>query len=356
MWSRLKKHHATQFSHHGAVYVIILVLNGGPWFYVGQTEDAWKRIVDGHQRPSYRSRYKRSFLYWLWGQASEVHICLPVSDELLRPGPIANIVEQWISLLFLALQPQELMHNFSAESLETLSPNDLQRGIGVREPLAQGFTFADYPMKGSPFEHSADAMKRAFFRYKRSLPVPDRAAPFLRGDLFDGHFTTHGKQSRFHLGRLQFEVKSVFIESLDIDTIWVQCDLVSPGEEHPNGILARDLDSHIIWQDPVRRLGLRIGGLRKSDQAPEWVWIRKSGDVHRWIPRLNFFVDWLDGLNLLEARPRRWYPGEKNMSRGEGTYTRHPIDFDYGREEDLFDDWDVPVTLKEYKDWYRDRE
>lgn len=50
----------------------------------------------------------------------------------------------------------------------------------------------------------------------------DRAAPFLRGDLFTGHFTPHGRQARFHLGRLQFET----VESLDPETIWVQCDVL----------------------------------------------------------------------------------------------------------------------------------
>lgn len=353
-FSRLKKRAISDFPRQGAIYIIALVVNGQPWYYVGQTENAWKRIVDGHDRPSYRSTYKRSFLYWLWSQASEYTFCFAVSDKRLRRGPIANILEHWVSLMFLALQPREMATNFPPKEFAKISPDALEYGAGVREPLAETFTLAEYPMRGSPYQQSPQLMKRLFYQYKENLPAPDRAAPFVRGDLFDGHFTVHGRQSRFHLGRLQFEIPSSFVDALVKDTIWVRCDLVRSGDEHPHPILAPDFVSHLIWQDPARRLGIQFGGLRKLDQQAVSMWIRKSGDHTLWIPRCNYLVDWLEGLNPNGVRPRRWFPGSEG-SRGAGTYTRHPIDFFMDGDTDLFDAWDIPVSRLDYKTWYLER-
>jgi hypothetical protein len=213
-------------------------------------------------------------------------------------------------------------------------------------------------MKGSPFQHSESQLKRSFLQYKRDLPTPDRAAPFLRGDLFDGDFHAHGAQYRIHLGRLQFEIKKKFVDTLKPDTIWVRYKLAPAGSVHLNEVVKASFGAHVVWNDPARRLGVCLGGLRRSDDQADAVWITKGGDVDIWTAKMNFLVDWLEGKNLTEDRPRRWYPGAEG-SRGKGTFTRHPIDFlmQWGEEasDDLFVAWDVHTGPAEYKAWYQTR-
>jgi hypothetical protein len=355
---RLKQLAVDNFNQHGAIYVICLMIEGELWTYVGQTGNAWKRIADGHNRASYRSLSKRSFLYWLWDQADDLWICLAASGDQLASGPILNLLEQWVAVLFLALQPQELASNLPKEIFATIPHQNLQWGVGIREPLAEGFGLRDFPMKGSPFDQAGAAMKRRFYAYKKAMPVPDRAAPYLSGDLFDGDYHPHGRQYRFHFGRLQFEIKRDFVDSLKQDTIWIQCELVPVGEVHRNEIVkGANYAMYIVWDDPSRRLGIRLGGLRWSDGRPDEVWVKKGGDFHNWLAKMNFLVDWLEGRDLTEARPRRWYPGAEG-SRGQGSFTRHPIDFlaDSGEDELFGDDWDLPVDPKAYKTWYEARE
>lgn len=135
--SRLRKKAVNDFDRKGAIYIICLVIQGKLWTYVGQTGDAWRRIQDGHLRSSYRSLSKRSFLYWLWEQADERWICLAASGEQVVPGPVLNVVEQWVATLFLALQPPELASNIPSNILATIPEESLQYGVGVREPLGE---------------------------------------------------------------------------------------------------------------------------------------------------------------------------------------------------------------------------
>jgi hypothetical protein len=299
---------------------------------------------------------KKSFLYWLWDQASEIWFCLAVSGSHLVSGPTLNILEQWTAVLFLGLQPQELSSNLPPKILRQIAPTDMQLGAGIREPLAEGFSLRDFPMRGSPFQHSDSQLKRQFFAYKRSLPMPDRAAPFLEGELFDGDFHAHGAQYRFHLGRLQFEIKQSFIDSLKRDTIWIKCELAPVGSIHPDELVkGGTYASSVVWDDPARRLGIRLGGLRKKDDKAVETWIKKGGDTDVWTAKINMLVDWLEGQDLTVDRPRRWYPGAEG-SRGKGEFTRHPIDFLMNPGEDeLFDDWHVRVDQKQYQSWYGER-
>jgi hypothetical protein len=240
--------------------------------------------------------------------------------------------------------------NLAPEVLASLSSDEMDRGASVCEPLAQDFTFAEFPMRGSPFEQSPEAAKREFYLYKKSLLAPDRACPFLVGHLFDGHFTPHGQQSRFHLGRFQFEVKSAFVNSIIPVTLCVQCHLVPEAEAHPNPVIKMKFASFVVWNDPARRLGIRMGGVRKGDQTPDCTWTEKNGDEDTWLPRLNMVVDWLEGRSPTENRPLRWYPGS-DRSRSGGTYTRHPMDFVMDGDVDLFHAWDVHVNTADYRAW-----
>ena len=99
-----------------------------------------------------------------------------------------------------AIQPQKLYSNTPSHVCNQIPKEELGYGVRIREPLAEGFGLRDFLMKGSPFVESESKARRDFYCYKRSIPVPERAAPYLSGELFDGDYTPHGQQYRFHFG------------------------------------------------------------------------------------------------------------------------------------------------------------
>ena len=135
---------------------IILVVQGELWFYVGQSTDVSARMQTHISKHSALS----TFLYFLWSKASQLYCTLPILNDALVSGPLLNILEQWLSLVFRALQPSEMKSNLSTAALRVIPFSELQRGVGVREPLAQNFSFADYPMAGSPFQFAEDPLKQ----------------------------------------------------------------------------------------------------------------------------------------------------------------------------------------------------
>lgn len=82
-------------------------------------------------------------------------------------GPTLNILEQWAAIFFLDLQPREIADNLPANILSQISTSDMQFGVGIREPLAEGFSLRDFPMRGSPFELSESQLKRQLFQRKK---------------------------------------------------------------------------------------------------------------------------------------------------------------------------------------------
>lgn len=82
-------------------------------------------------------------------------------------GPTLNILEQWAVIFFLDLQPREIADNLPANILSQISTSDMQFGVGIREPLAEGFSLRDFSMRGSQFELSESQLKRQFFQRKK---------------------------------------------------------------------------------------------------------------------------------------------------------------------------------------------
>ncbi len=78
------------------------------------------------------------------------------------------------------------------------------------------------------------------------------------------------------------------------------------------------------YDDPARRLGIKVSVLRAADQVGNFHWVRKYGNTDRWIPQINRLVDWLQKRNVDEIRPRRFYPFVRGNT--SGPYTRHPAD------------------------------
>jgi hypothetical protein len=125
-------------------------------------------------------------------------------------------------------------------------------------------THANYSLKRTVSRASKPPSERSIHtRGPREYLCTGPSWPFLPSNLFDDHFTPHGQQPRFHQDRLQFEVKSSFVESIIADTLWVQCYLVQSGEAHSPPVIKVDIAWFVVWNDSARRLRIRNGGIRE---------------------------------------------------------------------------------------------
>ena len=155
----------------------------------------------------------------------------------------------------------------------------MHKGSNVREPLAQGFSFSEFPMKGTGFKYSPESLKREWYQIHRNLEVVARQEGFLRGDLFEGSFWNapgwYGNADyEFQIWSVKFRIGRSWIVRCEEETIQVWCDLRPDGETHPDTVI-RGLPSPVVYTDPARRLGIKVSGTRKSDQ-------KKDGAGYRW--------------------------------------------------------------------------
>jgi hypothetical protein len=326
------------------VYTICLIVDNEPWFYAGQAKNAFSRIAGSHQKQTYRDR-NPSFLYFLWARAQAVHFFLPVSNAQSVSGPVLNVLEQWVALIFLALQPSEMKSNLSLAALRSIPSKDMQHGVNVREPLGQNVSFQDFPRAGESFVYSSEPVKRDYQEHKLRLKrqaVPRKQA-LLKGDLYPGSFWPLNRMGwidyEFVIFHTRFLVGKADIDRLDEDTIRVHCDLLPEGQIHPHSV-SRFLRFRPIYEDPAQRLRIKISGIRKADQQESFLWVERRGDADRWIPKLNRLVDWLESKNPFTLRPRRPY-GPENLDLPPLFYTRHPIDSG--------DDWDKLVSFEVFQ-------
>ncbi|KAI8936427.1 hypothetical protein NX059_006835 [Plenodomus lindquistii] len=341
----LRKHAVTTFPEHTTVYVITLIIDGAPWFYAGQTENGQARIAKGHFSSKYRDSHS-SIMYYLWNRASEIFVCLPVSNPTLVTGPILNILEQWMALVFLGLQPMDLKQNLSAETLRQIPASELNHGLNIREPLAQNLSQEDYPYKSTPLLFSKEPLKMAYSQWKRERHIRNRAEPLIRGFAYSGALTLKSRQYLVYFGGLQIPVPKRFVDSLLPDTFSIRCDLVPESQKHPYMYIG-GMYSPDKWDDPARRLGIEISGFRASDARETSDWLRKEfSDSDYWIPRMNTLVDWLEGKTQDEIRPRRYY--FERDTPGRGFFTRHPADFKRVEDRDA-EEWKKKIPFKEFE-------
>jgi hypothetical protein len=315
-------------------YAIFLLVDGKLWRYIGQSDNGKTRITTQHQNVPYRNSHL-TFLYFLWSRAESITFLLPVDDANLAAGPILNILEQWCSLIFRALQPKAMRSNFGIEALKWIRDDELQCGIGIREPLAQGFTFGDYPMINDGFKWSIQMLEKEFwdFRQQRRAEESERnleekKIELLDGNIFTGCFWNHSRWGlptdyRFWVLNNSFEIGRSDVDRFEEESVRVHCQIVPDGHRHPMSV-CRGMWSPARYNDPACRLGIKLSGIRKADQEEAFVWILKEGDSDSWIPRINRLVDWLENLDLAELRPRRWYPDK--LGKAAGAFTRHPLD------------------------------
>lgn len=328
----MKKQATFVYPEHGAVYLNIIKLAEGVRRYAGQSDNARHRITENHNSASYR-RSHRSYQYFLLDRAEEYHFLLPVQDLSLKPGPILNILEQWISLIFRCLQSADLRGNMAPDSFVLIPRAELEKGVNLREPLAQGFDFKAFPMKRHYFKHACDSLKREYFEASQDEKIFYRRDTFLRGDLFEGHFWLapgwyQTTDYEFQIWSVKFRVGRSFIDRFEPESIRVLCDFLPEGQTHPNTVI-RGMFSPECFNDPAGRLGIKISGIHKADQKEGFVWVQMDGGSEKSIPRVNRLADWLDGLDTEVMRPRRWYPANERLGRLVGVYTPHPLEKNY---------------------------
>ncbi|KAF2856028.1 hypothetical protein T440DRAFT_474449 [Plenodomus tracheiphilus IPT5] len=252
--AQLKKKLAITYSMHGIIYTIFLVVDEWLWHYVDNAD--------------------------------------------LKFGPTLNIMEQGLALNLHGLRPSELKDDFSPDTAKCINVTDLDHGVEIRGPLAQGFGFGDFPSRGELFKWSQDMLKREIFDVKRQHKVIDKKETLL-------------------------EVGQADIDRFEEETIRAHCDLKPPGQQQPHTVI-RGLYSPPKYDDPAVRLSIKIGSIRKGDQKEGNLWVRKEGDSDSWVSDINRLVDWLEAKDLNDIRPRRCYP--TMLGKWEALITRHPID------------------------------
>ncbi|KAF3001530.1 hypothetical protein E8E13_009413 [Curvularia kusanoi] len=358
------------------IYVLCLHMpDQTRFFYVGQAANIKERVHASHFNERYRNR-NPSLLYYMWTKCESVDIILVVSDEaksvLEGSGPTLDILEQWVSIIFRTLQPPDLELYISPkirDQLKITSENDhLNRGLNVREPLAQTFKPNEWRLRGvQHLRNSPVEDFRAYYeeRRKRKEAVTEQAQrrqSLLNGQIYTGAvWKRNGLDDKFGIFYV-FRIMNILIP-IDMGTYhrWrpgsmrVKLDLRPEGQLHPQCIVA-GLTSPMKYRDPARRLGIYISGTlagdcwetrekpgslyyKHPDDIQTGFWARQTGNGCVWVPRWNKIIDWLECKDTRIIRPRRCYPRSQGSRydqmfgyRRNDLYTLHPADTSQWRQ------------------------
>ncbi|RVD89725.1 uncharacterized protein DFL_000720 [Arthrobotrys flagrans] len=112
----------------------------------------------------------------------------------------------------------------------------------------------------------------------------------------------NGWRQAFSISHWIFSV-SRKVAHLDAGAILhIECDLLDPATRHPH-CYAMNSEAG----DPACRLGIRVTGTDAQGDGID-IWVQSAGT--REVPKMNTFVDMLEGLNIQEPedRERRWIP------------------------------------------------
>ncbi|KAH6637998.1 hypothetical protein C7974DRAFT_451204 [Boeremia exigua] len=302
-----------------------------------------------------------------------VKVLLAVEDHqqaLAHGGPALDVLEHWVALLFQALQLPDLQSSMSDKAMELLLlEGKLNHGLNIREPLAQAFKPNEWPVRGisalkqSPVEEFRDYYESRKTRKKHITVQHERRRLLLEGQVYTrAVWLRNGKDCRkfgkfyvFRLMNILVRIEMATYDRWKPNTMRVHLDLTPEGQTHPNSII-RGKMSPIKYQDPARRLGIKISGvlngtcwesLEEKDSAayqhPDTItsffWARQEGNSNAWVARWNKIVDWLERKDERIIRPRRCYLRSTESLRDQyygwrknDLYTLHPEDTDNWKE------------------------
>jgi hypothetical protein len=209
------------------MYIDFMVIPSGNRMYSGQSKRLSYRINSNHESVQHRKGHLT--LHYAYRNLAERNFyVLPVKDRQLGSGPIFNILEHWISLIFRTLQAGDLQKNLAPETLKQLSPEALDMGANVRLPIAQSFQFADFPRSPVSYalKNSSDPVRRAYGEAKMLRHVMSDQArqtsirqAYLNGDIFKNEFVkeiwwSKGSDYLFQLGQVKLQVSRMHIDRL----------------------------------------------------------------------------------------------------------------------------------------------
>lgn len=233
------------------IYVTCLVIDGKPWYYVGQATNAERRITRGHQSKRYRLN-NPTLLCYLWEKASSVELFFAVDNgsASLASGPTSDIHEHWVATVFRALQPVDLKSSVAPETWDRIPSHEIQYGANVREPLAQKFKPSEWPgvgvlsLKDLPIEHKREYYKERQRRKDDESEQHHRREFLLNEDLYTGEFWIrnglYGKFGFFYVFRIMnilFCIEIGTYRRWQTGTTRVKIELAPEGEVHPHAVV-----------------------------------------------------------------------------------------------------------------------
>lgn len=172
------------------------------------------------------------------------------------------------------------------ETLKWVPDQEMHHGANVREPLAQSFTFAEFPMRGITFKYPPESLKREWYEVKRNQEVVPRQEAFLRGDIFEGSFwTAPGWYSKadyeFQIWSVKLRIGRSWVDRFEEPSIRIWCDLRPQGEIHPDTVIRG------LWAKKTSTTPLvSIGRSSSFAMLPDWLaccrWPRQHSRSAEW--------------------------------------------------------------------------
>ncbi|KAH4006811.1 hypothetical protein HBI56_033400 [Parastagonospora nodorum] len=362
------KHHKVSLDDIPKVpgaYIFVIVLEEGHRFYGGQSKDLRYRTVKCHSSAKHRKHHP-SLAYTYVNYAKETFFALPVASMTLTDGPLKNLLEQWLVVVFRCLQIDELEANHSEEAFRLIPEEYLNLGANLAEPFAQGLPLSYFPGRtgrrdfGPALEASNDPVKNEYAVLRRTEiseekrkrdrfrdghpflpppPLPKRPLP-AESEWFTivdgkvqyphdpnwpppppptqpgvGRFVRwqwghNSSDYQFYINNVKIWVPRADVDRLIEDTIRIVVDIVPDGR-HQHGCVVWAPKESLEAEDPGLRLGIQLHGTYKGDhyvpdlQCNRWLKIRGEWSIHK----ANSLVDWMEGLDVSpeHPRPRRWY-------------------------------------------------
>ncbi|ORY12963.1 hypothetical protein BCR34DRAFT_600258 [Clohesyomyces aquaticus] len=157
------------------IYICVHLIGQEQMRYGGRSCDLSCRISKEHDNPRYRGK-NPSLNYLCQSYAQESFFVLPVKDltGTLEKGPLMNLLEQWVCVIFRTLQSHEMSLSLPAEAFAMLSSVDLDSGANLREPLAQWISWGEYPeRKHFGLSQSPHYIKQEWGRFVRNKEKED---------------------------------------------------------------------------------------------------------------------------------------------------------------------------------------
>ena len=140
----------------------------------------------------------------------------------------------------------------------------------------------------------------------------DHRMKLLKGD----HFYCGERDDKYGRVTLRGPLFVLVPRHAYFTTVWIHCDLLEKGMEHPETCAKNALDG-----DPAKRLGIELRFNSEESSIVEEIWIKMATDSDT--KKLNSLVDFLDGADeeYTAKQPRRFLAQKKGKNGRPASYT-----------------------------------